>query len=51
MVSPEARCLQCDEPCADHIAFRYWVKPWWKHTLLRLISKPLNKIQDLSAPF
>ena len=41
-MTPEQRCLLCGQPCADHIAWRYWWAVWWRHRLIRLFQ--LNRL-------
>ena len=48
MTPPEARWVLCGCPACDHTPLRYPLKAWWKHLLLRVVSRPLNKIQDTS---
>jgi hypothetical protein len=40
------RCVQCGMPGMDHVPLRYFWRAWWRHSMLRMFSPLLNRIDD-----
>ena len=49
MATPESRCVVCDQPCADHVALRYWWAVWWRHHTFPAVGWILGRLPPLTG--
>lgn len=45
MTAPEARCIQCGCPAADHVALRYPLRAWLLHRLPARLARWLRPLR------